>query len=204
MSDYNPKEKIYLTYKTRITSEARIRLTATLLNILVSWYSFCLIVISLIDVTENYHIAYANILIISLSVGIFGLSLFIYGEKYFERASQFRECYLKLQKLYNSDLDQGKMMSGYADILAQYENQSDNDYDYMVFDAWWRRQSLRNATGPIEMSWAVAIKVAVQRFFRYGFFVILFVSPVILGASLMEQLETPELECAGSKCLNDN
>jgi len=198
MPDYNPQEKIYLTYKTRIAAEARIRLAAKLLHILVSWYSFCLIVVSLIDATDNYQITYANILITSLSVGIFGLSLFIYGEKYFEKASQFRECYLKLQKLYNSGHDQNKMMSDYAEILDQYENQRDDDFDYMVFDAWWRRQSLKNSHGPIEISWNVIIKVAIQKLFRYAIFLLLFASPVILGFYLIEPSEKPQLDCAGS------
>lgn len=177
----NPEEKIYLTYKTRMTTEARLRKTALICHILLSWYSLCLIILSLIEISNRFTIVDSNVVAGGVSVAIFGLSLFIYGERYNERASEFKNCYLKLQYLYESSLSVQQKMKRYAEILEYYENQSDKDYDEMLFDAYLRNQKLRNAAGPVEITRVVFCKVLFWRAVRTVAVVSLFVAPVIVG-----------------------
>ena len=138
-------ESIYLTYKTRMTTEARLRRTASIGNWLIAWYSFSLIVFSLLDLSGRYVISSFSIISAAVSIGILVVSLFITGEKYSERADNNKSCYLKLQNIYKSEANEAEKMSLYSDVLSQYENQSDTDFDEMVFDAWARGQELRNA-----------------------------------------------------------
>jgi hypothetical protein len=56
MNNNNPENKIYLTYKTRMLAEAKIRQSGRWLNNLVSWYSFCLIIISLSHILDVYKV----------------------------------------------------------------------------------------------------------------------------------------------------
>lgn len=177
----SPAEKIYLTYKTRMTTEARLRRAALRYHLMLSWYSFCLIVVSIIDASGKFEVAYSGIVSVGVAVLIFGLSLFLYGERYNERADQIKACYLELKKLYESSLAIAPKMKKYAEILGKYENQSDTDYDEMVFDAWLRGQTLQNAQGPIELSRSVFAKILVWRAVKGLGLAFMFALPVIAG-----------------------
>ncbi|MGK6354607.1 SLATT domain-containing protein [Sphingomonas sp. DT-207] len=181
MTNYNPVEKIYLTYKTRMTTEARLRRTGVLFHVMLAWYAFCSIILSFLDISQKFEIHNAGIVSAVASTAMFALSLFIYGERYSERASEFRSCYLKLQKLYESQVDAAQKMRKYAEILEHYENQADTDYDDMLFDAWWRGQALRNATGPVEISRSSFWKVLAKRAVTSGLLLTLFIAPVAVG-----------------------
>ena len=69
-------------------------------------------------------------------------------------------------------------MKKYAEIRNKYENQRDDDYDDMLFDAWMRNQHLENATSPVKITWQRGIVVIVRRAVRYGFLIILALFPV--------------------------
>lgn len=179
MNNYTPENKIYLTYKSRMSAEAKLRQTGRWLNNLISWYSFWLIVISLSQITDFYRVYQADFIFAACSIGLFGLSLFVYGERYFEKADQFRNCYLEMQALFESSLATRTKMKKYAEIRNKYENQRADDYDDMLFDAWMRNQKLENAIGSVKITWQRAVIVLAKRTIRYGFFVALFLFPVI-------------------------
>jgi hypothetical protein len=181
MTSPKPEDRIYLTYKTRMTTEARLRKTAFLSYVLLAWYSFVLIVFSLLDLSGKFEIPNFSMISAIGSIATFSLSLFIYGERYSERADQFRTCYLKLQELYSSSLSSKVKLRKYAEILDQYQNQTDKDYDEMLFDAWWRRQGLRNAEGPIAIAKSQICMVLLKRTARLGWLCLLFLIPVIAG-----------------------
>jgi hypothetical protein len=162
-----------------MTAEAKLRATGRWLNYLIIWYSFCLIIISLSEVIGFYKIYQANFIFAGCSIGLFGLSLFVSGERYFEKADQFRNCYLDLQALFQSSLATENKMKRYAEILKKYENQRGDDYDDMLFDAWMRDQSLKNAEGPVKITYTRAGIVMVRRGLRYGFFMALFMFPLV-------------------------
>jgi SMODS and SLOG-associating 2TM effector domain family 5 len=194
MTDNNPENKIYLTYKTRMTAEAKLRQTGRWLNNLISWYSFWLIIISLSQITDFYQFYKADFIFAACSIALFGLSLFVYGERYFEKADQFRNCYLEMQAVFESSLSINAKMKKYADIRNRYENQRDDDYDDMLFDAWMRNQDLQNAVGPVKITWKRAVIVLARRAMRYGFVLALFLFPVVallLGHSVDQEASPP-------------
>ena len=104
MTNYKPENKIYLTYKSRMLAEANLRQTGRWLNNLISWYSFWLIIISLSQIIDVYRVYQADFIFMTCSIALFGLSLFVQGERYFEKADQFKNCYLEMQALYESSL----------------------------------------------------------------------------------------------------
>jgi SMODS and SLOG-associating 2TM effector domain family 5 len=194
MTDNNPENKIYLTYKTRMTAEAKLRQTGRWLNNLISWYSFWLIIISLSQITDFYQFYKADFIFAACSIALFGLSLFVYGERYFEKADQFRNCYLEMQAVYESPLSINAKMKKYAEIRNRYENQRDDDYDDMLFDAWMRNQELKNAIGPVKITWKRALIVLARRSIRYGFILALVLFPVaalLLGHSVDPEASQP-------------
>ena len=164
-----------------MTTEARLRRTAFLSYALLTWYSFILIAFSLLDLSGRFTISNFSMISATGSIATFSLSLFIYGERYSERADHFRNCYLKLQELYSSDVSSKVKMRKYAEILDQYQNQSDKDYDEMVFDAWWRGQKLRNAEESIEISKSKIWLIGLKRACRFVWLCTLFLIPAIAG-----------------------
>ena len=164
-----------------MTSEARLKRTALTSHALLSWYSLCLIFLSFLDISQRFEIENSNLISACVSVVILGLSLFIYGDRYNERAEQFKACYLKLKHLYECSLNVPEKMKRYSEILGQYDNQSDADYDEMVFDAFIRKQPLWNANGPVEITAVVFCRVLFWRLLRAGSVLLLYVSPLIAG-----------------------
>lgn len=189
MIQSDKSESIYLTYKTRMTTEARLRKAAYIGNWLIAWYSFSLIVISLMDLSGRYVIASFSIISATVSIAILAVSLILTGQKYGERADNIKSCYLKLQNIYKSESDEAEKMSRYADVLSQYENQSDADFDEMVFDAWVRGQKLRNAEGPISVSVLMAIRVIAKRLARIILVVSAFALPIAFGVAWVEPVK---------------
>ena len=133
------------------------------------------------DISKQFEIKNSNLISACVSVAIFSLSLFIYGERYSARADEFKACYLKLKELYECSLAVPQKMRRYAEILHHYENQSDSDYDEMVFDAYLRGQNLRSADGPVSITWTVFCKVFVGRLARKLAVGVLFGGPVVVG-----------------------
>lgn len=181
MIENNKSEKIYLTYKTRMTTEARLREKAFLSNAFLAWYSFTLIVFSLMDISSKFLITNFSMISAVVSIAIFAMSLFLYGQRYTERADQFRECYLKLQSLYQSELSMAVKMTKYSEIIALYENQSDRDFDEMVFDCYLRGQVLQNSVGILKISRSILLLVATRRLFRAILVCSIFLIPVLFG-----------------------
>ena len=173
-----------------MTTEARLRKTALLYHILLSWYSLCLIALSVMDISRKFEIENSNLISACVSVAIFGLSLFIYGERYNQRADEFKSCYLKLKELYEGSNNVPHKMRRYAEILQHYDNQSDGDYDEMLFDAYFRDQNLRNADGPVQITKIVLCRVLFWRVVRKAAMAILFAAPVVAGALWVRPIGT--------------
>jgi hypothetical protein len=141
---------IWLTYKSRMNSERRLRGYGLVAHLAISWYSFLLIVLGVFQaqITRATAIDVGPYAIV-LSVLVFGLSLIFYGFRFDERAAEYRDCYLTLQKLYRSALTPDKKMEEYSSILERYPNHSETDYEQVVFESWRRKISIENAQGPI-------------------------------------------------------
>ena len=183
MTDRRPEEKIYLTYKTRMTTESRLRFTGLIFHVILSWYSFCLIALSTLSISGLYDAAGIGIVSVTCSVGVFGLSIYTYGERYSERADQFKSCYLELQRLYESEGTTSQKMTQYADILSRYPNQSNADYDNMLVNAKVRGQELSNADGPTSATGYMVNKILLFRFLKFALITLIIFAPILLGAN---------------------
>jgi hypothetical protein len=184
----NLTEKIYLTYKTRMTTEARLRRTGFIAYVLLSWYSFALIAFSFLDLSNRFRVNNFSLISAIVSVGTFAISLFVYGERYTERADQFKNCYLKLQRLYESDIPATEKMARYSEILEIFDNQTDDDYDDMLFNALLRNQNLYNAKGEVKISCTSFAFVALRRVVNIVVILALFSIPILFAANWVEPL----------------
>jgi hypothetical protein len=186
MTSNSKTEKIYLTYKTRMLSEALARSHARFYTALIPWYSFLVIALSISQGFGYYSGSGASLFIAVSSVGIFGLSLYINGHELWQRAEGYKDCYLKLTRIYESNASDDEKMNEYNSVLKIYENQTDSDYDEMLFDAYLRGQKLMNSRGTIILTYSVCAKVVFSKIFRYFIRVLLFLAPILLGFHVLK------------------
>lgn len=147
------KDRLWITKKSRMESEARMRKNATISNVLVSYYTFFVLGFSiwaLILDANSTSSTYVNVGAVIASVGLFGISLLISTFNYVEKAAQYKHSYISLDELEHrinhfsrclSNIpDKDKLNDLYAhekeynNIIARTENHQDIDYIKMLID----------------------------------------------------------------------
>lgn len=94
--------RIWMTKKMRMESEARLKRNHILSNIIINYYTFAVLAFSIWSLVldpESYVSKYVTLMTVISSVGLFGVTLLISSLGYRERALQFKESYLKLDSL---------------------------------------------------------------------------------------------------------
>ena len=187
MPDVKETNRIYLTYKARIKSEAKLRLFSKLANFLIIWYSFWMIVVSIAQASQIVRVDYFEIILASSSVAIFASSVFLATGIIEKRAGDFRACYLELQKIYNSQLSEAQKMKRYADALTRYPNHSSRENADVILDTWRRGGTLYDTKGEIPLSWMVWLPAIIRKIVFWLITILLFSGPlcifIVVGAT---------------------
>lgn len=126
------KTAIWLTAKSRMHAEQRLRRYDRVSHILLSWLSLCVIASAVVRGSIP-STATLDIFTAVVSVFVFAFSVVVFGFRFGETAVLHRECYLRLQKLHDGDCtDQTELNRQYHEVLGGYENHSDWDYESLV------------------------------------------------------------------------
>lgn len=185
MTNPDPNGNIYLTAKAGMVAESRLKNADMMSQILIAWYSVCLIGISLLDLSQTYRVRDVSVMTAILSVAVLATSIFIPGRNFGVRAARFRDCYLQLQQIYRStETPEGKA-EAYASVLRLFENHSQIDYEWVLFHSWVFGKPLADATGPVSASRQVIFKCAVRVILKSAFLLTLFIFPAIFGYALI-------------------
>ena len=131
-------DKIWNTRKCRIYTEKRLLLKEKLSQILTIWYSLFIVFLSIWSyANKKYNI---DLSILFASIAILVSSVFLYSQRFSERAMHIRQCYIKLDKLYSRSkrAEESKdtnlideIHNEYSDVLLNVENHI--DFDYLSF-----------------------------------------------------------------------
>lgn len=155
------RDRIWLTSKTRMTSERRCRTISHVMNATVAWYSLLLIFVS-IDQLVTGMSPRASVLSVIFSVSVFTLSLIIPALNFSGASEQFRSCYLNLDRLLAEEVSDNELARRYHDTLSHYPNHLEFDHDTMIVSSALRGRRLENATGelkPTLFQWAKVVSV---------------------------------------------
>lgn len=144
------------------------------------WYSFCIIVCSVFQLTGILTGAPFSAALVSLSVGVFGLSVHDINNPDYERARQFRECYIKIKSIYDSELPSEEKLANYSLALKGCENHSDIDYKEMIFDSWIDGSPVSNNKGVIPVGGFLKFTVVTVKIFRFIVSVFLILMPLVM------------------------
>lgn len=135
---------IWITSRTRMESHARFKSYDLLSHIVLTFYSVILLAFSVFSehVAETSLGPYTSEVSIVFSLSVLCASLVIWGLKFGKTADEHRECYLALQRLYD-DQTLRCDRANYHAILDRYPNQSDFDYETMLYrNVWYRRKKI--------------------------------------------------------------
>lgn len=173
------KEKIWLTSKTRMNSEIRLKRYDLYANILIISYSFTLICISIArSISPDGNLE--DFPIVVLSLGVFTLSVIIYFADFRGKAAMFRECYLRLDKLNDTESSEEKLSESYHEILHGYPNHKDVDYYKLVVgNPMDKGHKINDANGsPITPTLRKKMGYLLQAGSMHIFFILLLLFPI--------------------------
>ena len=150
-------DNIWITAHTRMQAEKRYKRYSLASHLLLSYYAFLMILLSVFSDFIKTSIPLSQINI-ALAIAVFSASLIVYGFKFGETAQLHRECYLRLQKLLALVDSEPEMIAQYHEIIEGYPNHSAHDFDDLVIERTLiKNDILRNSNGPIQ--WTVLMLV---------------------------------------------
>lgn len=128
-------DKVWWTRKARIHTEKRLLANAFQSQVLLLWYSFAGVAVSIYYLKfaqGNSNTDLAGISWVVYSVLVLCISGFINGLSFKERAGLVKECYETLNGLYHRAIEENAdiiaLSKEYNQILGVCENHIDNDY----------------------------------------------------------------------------
>lgn len=178
MTEPKPSNRIYLTYKARINAEARFRLYARLANAVIIWYSFLMIVASLVVSSGVVSILYYETVFAAGSIAIFASSVFLATGVLEKRAEEHRACYLALQNIWNSAVQEREKLKRYNEALPRYPNHGWQDDADVIFTAWRRGGELYDTQGKVPFSLLTLASVVVRKVAFWSLIALIFVGPL--------------------------
>jgi hypothetical protein len=181
--ELHPDSNIWLTMKARMEAEKRCKINDLFFNLLLIWYSICLLSLSIFSVEIAALIQTVDLdrLSIFLSACVLVLSVLSWSFKLSESAHLFRQCYLELQELLaQTDLPCTKNTK-YMNILKKYPNHNTIDMDSVLNDRILkRRQKLYSRAGIIAWRWHNIFFFYARMFAKYVMMLVLVLVPILV------------------------
>ncbi|KML07130.1 SLATT domain-containing protein, partial [Rossellomorea marisflavi] len=125
------EQRVWVTKKTRMESEARMNNNNIFSLFVVNFYTLIVLSLSIVGLVsiDEEIIDRISVLTVISSVALFGISLFVSLYGYKEKANSYKQCYLDLtriesqcQNLILSDLDYKSRISNFNEIKKEYNH----------------------------------------------------------------------------------
>lgn len=175
--EYN--DKVWKTKKSRINTSERLKYNDFISQLLITYYSLFIIVISIIDIS-NTKSNFGTLTLI-LSILILVVSVFVFSMNFKERSLKLQYTYIKMDNLWlemkkreKDGKDISELKLEYSNLLECSENHSECDYLKVLY-------SVRNNNNPNNEPFTKMNRVQYGfcKFQRFFFISILFLIPII-------------------------
>lgn len=179
----NIDDKIWITSRVRMIAERKSKRNQNISYLAVTYYSLFTVVLSIFS--DYYKSTYSLVEEINLAASVIVLvsSLVAGGFRFETRATVYRECYLKLQKLLDDDVDPKEKKERYNEVLWDYPNHSDNDYyDLIINHVYWEGKKLTNGEHPLNPTCFMWASYLFRHSFYYTVVLLLFACPALFLA----------------------
>ncbi|MBB3412065.1 hypothetical protein FHT87_006035 [Rhizobium sp. BK316] len=146
----------------------------------VTYYSLFSVILSIFADFYSEPYPVLDKINLSASVVVLVASLVAAGFRLEARASAFRECYLKLQSLYDEELPESDKKKKYREIMMDFPNHSPRDYtDLLVNHIMLEGKTLSSGTKTLVYTTAMAISFFARATLYWMLLALLFLGPVI-------------------------
>ncbi len=176
-------DNIWITRKSRINASERLNSNDFWSQLLIAYYSICLIILTIIDMeSESSNF---TILSLVLSILILTTSIFVVSMNYKERSLILKTSYVKMAKLYSSVKNrENKNNHNYTDLENQYNTiieitENHSTYDYMELLNSIKNNDNYEKTNP-KWTKLCSLKLLCLRTQRFTIFLFLFLIPIII------------------------
>lgn len=183
-------EKVWKTKKSRINTSERFKQNDFISQILITYYSLFIIIVTIIDIKDD-NIELGTFTLI-LSITLLIVSVFILSINFKERSLKLQNCYIRLDKIEkemekkeDNGEDISQLKSEYYTILDLTENHS--EYDNLKVEFSVRNENEQNKDNPEKKQydnkpftldkWFMLGWYKLKRFLFISFF---FLIPIIL------------------------
>lgn len=175
-------DKVWITRKSRINASERFKKNDLISQILIAYYSFFIIVITIVDI-KNDNLNF-EILTLILSILILIVSIFIFAMNYKERASVLQTSYVLMSKLYEKIKEKENKKDKYDELRNQYdmivsltENHSSSDYLEVMYEVK-NNKDYEQVNG--KWTFSKSVKIWIYKFTRFLKISFLFILPIII------------------------
>lgn len=124
---------------------------------------------------------YSSEIAIVLSLSILCASLVIWGLDFGNKARDHRDCYLALQRLYDSNVEDYEKKAKYQEILEAHPNHSDLDYERFLFrKILINGGEIRNSKGLVAIGFWRGLRYILTELLCLFALLLLVLSPIIV------------------------
>lgn len=173
------RDRVWLTARIRMRSEARLRSFSRFLNFSIFWYSTALTILTVYQLIAPKD-QFRDITSAALAILVFGLSIFIPTLNLEKDAERFRECYLKLQRILDIFEDEKELKKEYYETLDAYPNHPEKDYVDFVVSSKIYGQELEHEGKPRNPTIAMWAGFATRALIRYVGRIMAIIAPALL------------------------
>lgn len=175
-------DKVWITRKSRINASERFKKNDLISQILIAYYSFFIIVITIVDI-KNDNLNF-EILSLILSILILIVSIFIFAMNYKERALVLQTSYVLMSKLYEKIKEKENKKDKYDELRNQYdmivsltENHSSSDYLEVMYEVK-NNKDYEQVNG--KWTFSKSVKIWIYKLTRFLKILFLFILPIII------------------------
>lgn len=136
------KNRIWITYKSRIAAENRLKNNDLQTQSLLVWYAFSAAVISVLSIRYPKFLGDdTDIFSAIFSIALLVISLWVTNRDYRGRSLMMRSNHLQMKRLidqvnWDGDFDLVRVSNDYSNLLNECENHTSYDYNYFrIIDA---------------------------------------------------------------------
>lgn len=172
-------DTIWITSRVRMITERKALRNQYVSYLAVTYYSVFSVILSIFDSYFSGPYPELGKLNLASSVVVLVASLVAGGFRLEARAASFRECYLKLQRLYDEDLPDQEKKLRYREVLLDFPNHSNHDYtDLLVNHILLEGKQLTNHGRALDYTWFMLLSFFVRRILYWLMISALFLIPV--------------------------
>lgn len=182
-------DSIWWTRKARIQTEKRLLSNAFQAQLVLLWYSFFAVFVSVYYLKFNITSEYSGVAWVIFSVLVLVISGFTSGLSFKERAALIKECYETLNGIYkkaNSNSLHENIESEYEQVLSVCENHTDRDFHVAMCLEYWSHPNPNASTGgltrkPTRYIWFMFVLYWISKII---FLILMYSLPIVIFAVL--------------------